>query len=104
MELMTIWEMIIASAIGLFLLSGVLIVTNPELIKAKTFSNELSYISSLKTNDNTQITITAPKEFNVKNNDNTIIIENKKDSETLIEKKYLGNAKITQNEDLIIIS
>lgn len=99
----SLWEMIIATTLGLFLLLGVVLVTDVETIKAKTFANEIIYISSLKSNDNTQITISTPSDLNTRSENNLIIVENK-DSKKLIEKSYLGNTKLTQNGDLLIIN
>lgn len=101
---LSIWEIIVGVALILTFLAGVSAVTNPQLLEAKTFSNELSYILSLKTNDNTQITMKKPEDFNIKVDNNQINVHIKDEMKPLVAKTYLGNSKVTQKDNLIIIN
>lgn len=103
--LIEIWETTLAVLLFLVIGGAITLVYNPDIITAKTLDNELSYISTLKSGKDFEISMNSEKINNLKinsNKENEIIVEV---GSKEVTKNYIGEqVKITQESDKIIIT
>ncbi len=102
-SLFEVKELILIGALILALVGTTYYIGSTDLIKARTIGNEVAYMTSINTGDKVEVAIKTPQEFDVSSVNNKILVK-KKDEDLSVEKNYLGNFKISQTEDYIVIS
>jgi hypothetical protein len=102
-SLFEIKGLILIASLILAIVSSTFIIGDKDLITAQTFSNQLSYMASINSGKNIQIQINNEKEFEVASNSNNEIIVKSTEKDLSVTKNYVGDSKVSQNTNSVII-
>ena len=96
-------QLIVAIVLSLTILSGILFVTEPVFLKAKTMNNEMIYVEIIS-NENTRVEFfNEDKEIIVKSTDESYVVE-VDDVVTFPVNGYTSNKKFTQQDGYVLLS